>query len=92
MDGLLANFDAHHEVVFGTRPCKKSEKVDWKAVRAVTDFYLALPPMADLDQLWARIERHKPIILTGIPVWVPEAASNKQAWAAKHLGLRSGAA
>ena len=34
MDGVLADFDAHYETHFGTRPCKKSDNVDWDAVRA----------------------------------------------------------
>ena len=34
--------------------------------------------MPDLDALWARIERHKPIVLTGIPSSVAEAAENKR--------------
>jgi len=29
MDGVLADFDAHHEAVFGTRPNKTSDAVDW---------------------------------------------------------------
>jgi hypothetical protein len=55
-------------------------------VRAVKDFNLNIPPMADLEALWARIERHRPIVLTGVPSSVPEAADNKRAWARKHLG------
>jgi hypothetical protein len=86
MDGVLADFDAHHEAHFGTKPCKKADDVNWKAVRKITDFYLGIPPMADLDALWARIERHKSIVLIGIPVSVPEAADSKRAWVRKHLG------
>ena len=86
MDGVLADFDTHYETHFGTRPCKKSDNVDWDAVRAVKDFNLGIPPMADLEALWARIERHNPIVLTGTPSSVPEAADNKRAWVRKHLG------
>ena len=86
MDGVLADFDAHYETHFGTRPCKKSDNVDWEAVRAIKGFNLHIPPMSDLAALWARIERHSPIVLTGTPSTVPEAADNKCAWARKHLG------
>ena len=86
MDGVLADFDLHYETHFGTRPCKKSDNVNWKAVQAVKGFNLNIPPMADLEALWARIERHNPIVLTGTPSSVPEAADNKRAWARKHLG------
>ena len=46
---------------------KIEDNVDWAAVRAVEDFYLNIPPMADLQLLWTRIERHQPIVLTGVP-------------------------
>jgi hypothetical protein len=33
MDGVLADFDAHHEAVFGVRPSKVTDNVHWAAVR-----------------------------------------------------------
>jgi len=39
-----------------------------------------------MEQLWRRIERHRPIVLTGVPKEVEEAADNKRAWVARHLG------
>jgi hypothetical protein len=85
-DGVLADFDRHHIKVFGVKACKIADNVNWKAVRGVKDFYLGIPPMADLEALWARIERYEPIVLTGVPPTVPEAADNKRAWVRKHLG------
>lgn len=86
MDGVLADFDAHHETVFGVRADKLADNVDWKAVRAVKDFYLNIPPMADLPELWDFIGRFRPIVLTGVPRSVAEAPENKRAWVRKHLG------
>ena len=86
MDGVLADFDAHYEAVFGVRPDKITDNVDWSAVRVVQDFYLNIPPMADLTALWAVLGKHRPIILTGVPRSVAEASDNKRAWARKHLG------
>jgi len=86
LDGTLCDFDAGYEAVFGIRPCKKADNVDWKAVRGVKDFYLNLPPMPDLDILWGYIGQLKPIILTGVPSSVEEAPQNKTAWVRKHLG------
>src|SRR5215510_7594879 len=40
MDGVLADFDRHHEAVFGIRACKIADNVDWERVRAVRNFYL----------------------------------------------------
>jgi hypothetical protein len=67
MDGVLADFDRHHEAGFGTRPCRIADNVDWQAVRGIKDFNLNIPPMTDLEALWARIRHHNPIVLTGIP-------------------------
>src|SRR3984893_8427586 len=62
MDGVLADFDRHHETGFGVRSDKLTDNVDWAAVGAVKDYYLSIPPMADLALLWGRIERYRPII------------------------------
>lgn len=86
MDGVLADFDAHHGAVFGHRSDKKLDNVDWAAVRAVKGFYRDIPPMADMEELWAFVRPYSPIVLTGIPHSVEEAADNKRAWVRKHLG------
>ncbi len=86
MDGVLADFGAHHEAVFGFRSDKLLDNVDWEKVRTVKDFYLNIPPMADMPELWDFIGRHRPIVLTGVPSSVAEAPDNKRAWIAKHLG------
>jgi hypothetical protein len=86
MDGVLADFDAHHEAVFGIRSDKVLDNVDWERVRGVKDFYLDIPPMPDFETLWRRIEAHTPIVLTGVPRSVEEAPENKRAWVRKHIG------
>lgn len=86
MDGVLADFDTHHEIVLGWRPDKKADNVNWNAVREVKDFYLQIPPMGDLQVLWEYISRFNPIVLTGVPSSVPEAAQNKCDWVRNHLG------
>ena len=55
MDGVLADFDAHHEAAFGVRPDKILDNVDWTAVREVSGLYLDIPPAPDLPLLWAYI-------------------------------------
>ncbi|MBS7707901.1 hypothetical protein [Chelatococcus asaccharovorans] len=88
MDGVLANFDAHHEAVFGIRPDKKVDNVNWQQVRDHKGFYAGIPPMDDMMELWNFVTKHDPyrIVLTGIPYSVEEAESNKRGWIAKHLG------
>jgi hypothetical protein len=85
MDGVLADFAQHHQAVFGWRPDEEDE-VDWAVVREVKDFHLNIPPMADLELLWGRIERYHPIVLTGVPEQIGEAPADKRAWVSKHLG------
>lgn len=55
-------------------------------MRKVKDFYLDIPPMADVPVLWNYLRRHNPTVLTGVPGIVPEAPRNKQAWVRRHLG------
>jgi hypothetical protein len=86
MDGVLADFDTGYEMAFGIRPSKANDSVDWSLVRAADGFYRDLPPMADFDDLWAGIAHHKPIILTGVPSSVAEAADNKRAWIDRVIG------
>lgn len=86
MDGVLADFDQHHEDIFGVRADKIAENVDWNKVRAHPGFYSGIPPMADMLALWRYIERYSPIVLTGIPSSVEEAADNKRGWVRQHIG------
>jgi 5' nucleotidase, deoxy (Pyrimidine), cytosolic type C protein (NT5C) len=86
MDGVLADFDSHHEATFGVRSDKVADNVDWEAVRAVKGFYEAIPPMPDMFELWDHLAGHNPIVLTGVPAVVEEAADNKRAWVRRHLG------
>ena len=86
LDGVVCDFDSGYEAMFGVRPDKVADNVDWEAVRRTPNFYLNLPPMPDMFDLWDYIEPYKPIILTGIPSSVPEAADNKTAWVRRVLG------
>lgn len=86
LDGVLADFDAHHEAVFGFRSDKLLDNVDWKAVRATPGFYANIPMMPDAMTLWESVEHLNPIILTGIPHSVEEAEPNKRFWVRWHLG------
>lgn len=86
MDGVLADFDTGHELVFGRRTDKAADDVDWAAVRGVPDFYLNLPPMPDMPDLWTYIAPFRPIVLTGVPTSIAEAPENKRAWIKKHFG------
>lgn len=85
MDGVLADFDSHYEAVFGAKPDKDADNVDWQRVCGRRGFYCELEPMPDMRNLWSYIYYYRPVILSGIPASVPEAAYNKQAWVDWHL-------
>ncbi|MCP4899884.1 MAG: hypothetical protein GY906_23195 [bacterium] len=86
MDGVLADFDEGYEQAFGVRPDKGIDNVDWELVRRTENFYRDLPAMPDMQRLWDFCRAYDPIVLTGVPWGVPEAADNKRAWVAKNLG------
>ena len=58
LDGVLADFDSHYDALFGGRPDKKDDSVDWKAIAKADKFFFNLPPMPDYEALGARVERH----------------------------------
>ncbi|ABS14242.1 hypothetical protein I6H96_02585 [Brucella anthropi] len=86
MDGVLADFDQGYADRFGIRPSKTDDNVDWGLVRGTEGFYAGLPPMPDFDQLWRGVAPYNPIILTGVPRSVREAADNKRAWVDRWIG------
>lgn len=86
MDGVLADFDAGYEAAFGVPPDKALDNADWGLVSRTEDFYLNLPPMPDLSELWSFVEGYRPIVLTGIPASVKNAGDNKRAWVRRCLG------
>jgi hypothetical protein len=88
LDGVLADFDGHYEATFGVRLDKKGGNNHvWPNLSRSKDFYLGIPLMPDANMIWARIEHHRPIILTGIPrvTTVPEAADNKKEWVRRYI-------
>lgn len=86
LDGVLADFDRGYELAFGTRPDKTVDNVKWSLIEKTPNFYRDLPPMSDAHELWTFVAPRRPIILTGIPSSIQEAADNKTAWVRKNLG------
>lgn len=86
LDGVMADLDAHHEAIFGFRPDKVKENIDWKKIQAIPHFYANIPPMQDLAELWDHVEAYDPIVLTGVPFSVETALADKRDWVIKHLG------
>lgn len=88
LDGVLADFDTAHAKYFDYRPLKQQEHVDWALVKAIPDYFRNLPPMVDKDILCKYLSNitPEPIILTGIPVSIPEAEQQKREWVKEHVG------
>lgn len=88
LDGTLADFDSHYEKLFGVRPDKAADNVDWSKVASVAGFYADMPLMPDAEELWSFVNRGtiKPIILTGVPKSIEAAEVDKRAWVKQHLG------
>lgn len=92
MDDVLADFDRHHETVFGVRPDKTVDNVNWDEIRAQKNFYRNIPAMPDMYELWSYVKSvcyqfdTEPFVLTGIPSNVEEAEKNKRDWVKYMLG------
>lgn len=86
LDGVLADFDRGHELVFGYRPDRKLGNHKWAEIRKTPGFFRELPPMKDMHQLWGFTQRHNPVILSGAATNMPLAYSDKHAWVRRHLG------
>jgi FMN phosphatase YigB (HAD superfamily) len=87
-DGVLADFDAGAEQVFGMAPQAFEKRYGarefWKRLAASGEFFANLPLMADAMQLYEAVRGKAPVILTGMPRgdW---AEPQKRAWAERHF-------
>lgn len=93
LDGVLSDFDSHYEALFGVRPNQDTyEPPDlWDNVRAHGRFYETQPLMKDAHKLWDAIKQFhpNPVILTGVPYSIPDAAYQKGKWRDNHFpGVR----
>lgn len=85
LDGVLADFDRAVEEITGLAPSQQSPKAMWPRLARTPDFYARLPWTPDGRELWERVRRHDPVILTGLPRgnW---ARPQKLEWCARELG------
>lgn len=93
MDGVLADFDAHKVKYFKDsgldifkKPYNpKHDEIFWSVIRKEHPrWFLQLPSMPDMGELWFELDNHSPIILSAIPgpkkEKVRETLFQKQHW------------
>lgn len=90
LDGVLADFDAGFEKLFGSRPdrTKGDNHVPnmWKRIEDHGSFFFDLEPLADWEELWDYAKSYNPIILTGAPKELHFVGQQKRAWVRKFIG------
>jgi hypothetical protein len=90
MDGVLADFNAHHRAIFGKD--RERHSGGWEEIRETAPtFYRDMPAMPDMPLLWQAIAPLLPIILTGSPPSIAVASNHKIDWKNAHplLGERT---
>jgi hypothetical protein len=89
MDGVLADFDKKATEIFGVSPRafedRFGSKVFWQVLQSYPDFYNSFAMMIDAPFLLDAVMHLKPIVLTGVPLWGDQAASQKRAWLKRYL-------
>lgn len=85
LDGVLADFDAHVEALFGEPPSRLPISEMWHRAANTPGFFETMPLMPDALDLWDYCRPFKPRILTGLPrgSW---AEGQKRRWVARHFG------
>jgi hypothetical protein len=80
LDGVMADFDGHYEKLFGVRPTRN--KVDWKLVNSVPDFFRTIPLMPGARELFATAAAlgHGFGMLTGCPPEIDASDNQKRDW------------
>ena len=87
-DGVLADFDAGAQKVFGMSPARFEKQrglgAFWKRLAMTPTFFGDLPLMPDALELYEAVKDLNPIILTGLPrgAW---AEPQKRRWAERHF-------
>lgn len=87
-DGVLADFDAESQLLFGEMPrnaeARHGTEEFWRRIVEHGSFYQSLPLMPGARKLFDAVAHLRPIILTGCPPgdW---AAPQKKEWARQHF-------
>jgi hypothetical protein len=86
LDGVLADFEKGVYKIFNKPPYEIQTGLMWSAIRKCKTFFENLEWMHDGKELWKHIKNYNPIILTGVPYGIENAALQKLDWCARELG------
>lgn len=86
LDGVLADFNQGVMNKFSKNVYEIKPSLMWRAINSSKKFFETLPWMENGKELWMKIRKYDPIILTGVPSKCPTAAEQKIKWCQRELG------
>jgi len=91
LEGVLTDFDAGVEQLYGCKPAKMTETLTnrmWMRIGGLPWFFRYLPWTRDGKELWVAIQRLKPDILAA-HTCIAEAPNRKYEWCQRELGVET---
>lgn len=87
LDGVMADFDTHHQANFGWVPSHDLTDEQWQAIHDQPSFFLDMPMCEGAHGLFQALWDYRPIILTACPKTnYQHVARQKRQWVKNHLG------
>lgn len=86
LDGVLADFEQGVRNKFKKNVEDIKPNLMWGVINKSSSFFETLPWMPKGRELWSRIEKYNPIILTGVPPTSSTAVEQKIRWCQRELG------
>lgn len=89
VDGVLASFDEHFQNLTGYIPSEYEFRFGlenfWETItKEGEEFWVNIPKMRDMDQLWNHISKYNPPLLTA-PSREESSKTGKIKWVEKHI-------
>jgi len=86
LDGVMADFDKHFPILFGTNHNDLEDDVMWKHINSHPSFFLDLPVCEGAIDFFNSVKHLNPTILTACPKSNYKlAAVQKRQWVRKHI-------
>ena len=86
MDGVLSDFDEAVRIHMGVYPHEIPDELMTKEILSIPDFWLDMPPMPDMKDIWDYAKQFNPYILTARASWDNDrCVRSKPLWLMKHI-------